>query len=84
MPSWTHLIRFVAVEDNQSHIGQLLDTTRDVGIDSFDGREIQAYLINGSIFDGQVKETVLTVKYVSFFPKVEMCDSNRREAAITG
>jgi hypothetical protein len=67
MPSWTHLIRFVAVEDGQSHIGQLIDTSRDVGIDSFEGREIKAFLINGTIFDGEVTKTVLTVKYVSYF-----------------
>lgn len=82
MPSWAHLIRFVAEEDNQSHIGQLVDTTRDVGADSFDGREILAYLINGSILDGQVTKTVFTVKYVSFFPHIEICDSDPREAAI--
>jgi hypothetical protein len=67
MPSWTHLIRFVAVEDGQSHIGQLIDTSRDVGIDSFEGREIKAFLINGTILDGEVTKTVLTVKYVSYF-----------------
>lgn len=65
MPSWTHLIRFVAVEDHQSHIGQLVDTSRDVGLDSFEGREIKAYLINGTIFGGEVTKTVLTVKHVS-------------------
>jgi hypothetical protein len=65
MPSWTHLIRFVAVEDHQSHIGQLVDTSRDVGLDSFEGREIKAYVINGTIFDGEVTKTVLTVKHVS-------------------
>lgn len=67
MASWTHLIRFVAVEDGQSHIGQLIDTSRDVGIDSFEGREIKAFLINGTMFDGEVTKTVLTVKYVSYF-----------------
>jgi hypothetical protein len=66
MPSWTHLIRFIAVEDHQSHIGQLVDTSRDVGLDSFEGREIKAYLINGTIFTGKVTKTVLTVKRVSF------------------
>jgi hypothetical protein len=65
MPSWTHLIRFVAVEDHQSHIGQLIDTSRDVGLDAFENREIKAYIINGTIFDGEVTKTVMTVKYVS-------------------
>ena len=71
MPSWTHLIRFIAVEDNQSHIGQLADTDRDVGLDSFEGREIKAYLINGTIFDGEVTKTLLTVKSVSRFRHTE-------------
>jgi len=62
MPSWTHLIRFVAEEDNQIHVGQLVDTSRDVGLDSFEGRKIEAYLINGSMFSGEVTKHVLTVK----------------------
>ena len=65
MPSWTHLIRFIANEDNQIHLGQLLDTARDVGLDTYEGKEVKAYLINGSIFDGVITDTVLTVKSVS-------------------
>jgi hypothetical protein len=65
MPSWTHLIRFIAVEDSQSHIGQLVDVESDVGLDAFEGKVIKAFLINGTIFDGFVTNTVLTVKYVS-------------------
>jgi hypothetical protein len=64
MPAWTHLIRFVAEEDNQPHLGQLVDPGRDVGVDSYEGRTIKAYLILGTIFDGQVTETILTVKNV--------------------
>ena len=64
MPSWTHLIRFVAAEDGQPHLGQLVDTSRDVGMDTLDGRKTKAFLIVGSIFDGKVTETILTVKYV--------------------
>jgi hypothetical protein len=64
MPSWTHLIRFVAAEDGQPHIGQLVHASRDVGLDTLDGRETKAYLIVGNIFDGEVTETILTVKYV--------------------
>jgi hypothetical protein len=70
MPSWTHLIRFVAEEDNQTHLGQLVDTSRDVGLDSFEGRKIQAYLINGSIFSGEVTKHILTVKQVSICPAI--------------
>ena len=65
MPSWTHLIRFVACEDCEIHIGQIIDTNRDVGLDCLEGREIKAYVINGTIFDGMVTEHVLTVKQVS-------------------
>jgi hypothetical protein len=65
MPSWTHLVRFVAVEDNQVHLGQLVDTTRDVGRDSVEGLEIAVYVIDGTIFDGRVTEQVLHVKSVS-------------------
>lgn len=36
---WTHLVRFVAVEDNQIHLGQLVDTGRDAGKDSAAGVE---------------------------------------------
>lgn len=64
MPSWTHLVRFIAVEDSQEHLGQLVDTTRDVGLDSVDGKEIAVYLIDGTIFDGKVMNEVLHVKQV--------------------
>ena len=64
MPSWTHLIRFIAAEDHQVHLGQLVDTTRDVGLDSYEGRPIKAYEINGTIFDGNVTKTELNVLQV--------------------
>jgi hypothetical protein len=64
MPSWTHLVRFVAVEDSQEHLGQLVDTTRDVGLDSAEGKEIAVYLIDGTIFDGKVTKEILHVKQV--------------------
>jgi hypothetical protein len=64
MPSWTHLIRFIAVEDSLVHIGQLVDTSRDVGRDSVDGVEIAAYVIDGTIFDGRVTKEVMHVKQV--------------------
>ncbi|KAL2826250.1 2-keto-4-pentenoate hydratase [Aspergillus cavernicola] len=62
MTPWTHLVRFVAVEDSQVHLGQLIDTSRDVGRDSVDGEEIAVFLINGSIFDGRVTSHILHVK----------------------
>ncbi|KAL4911124.1 hypothetical protein BDW74DRAFT_172578 [Aspergillus multicolor] len=67
MPSWTHLIRFVAEEDNKVHLGQLVDTTRDVGQDSLNGMPIAAYLINGTVFDGEVTKAVMHVKQVAPF-----------------
>lgn len=64
MPPWTHLVRFVAVEDSQEHLGQLVDTTRDVGLDSAEGKDIPVYLIDGTIFDGKVTKEILHVKQV--------------------
>ncbi|RDH28850.1 fumarylacetoacetate hydrolase [Aspergillus welwitschiae] len=60
--SWTHLIRFIAVEDSQTHLGQLVDPTRDVGEDSVNGVDIAAYLINGDIFNGRVTSQIMHVK----------------------
>ncbi|GIC92836.1 fumarylacetoacetate hydrolase family protein [Aspergillus udagawae] len=59
MPSWTHLIRFVAEEDGKVHLGQLVDTTADVGEASLRGEKVAAYLIDGTIFDGRVTEHVM-------------------------
>ncbi len=74
MPSWTHLVRFIAIEDNQIHLGQLVDTSRDVGQDSVDKKEIAAYLVDGNIFDGSVTKEVLHVKQVwilNIFPTMQ-------------
>ena len=70
----THIIRFVATEDSRIHLGQLVDTTRDVGLDSVEGNEIKAYLINGTVFNGEVTDTVLTVKYLLSPISVEECN----------
>ena len=58
------MIRFIADEDSQTHLGQLVDPSRDVGLDTFEGKTVKAYLIVGTIFDGEVTETILTVKHV--------------------
>lgn len=58
------MIRFVAVEDSLVHLGQLVDTSRDIGRDSVDGVEIAAYVIDGTIFDGRVTDDVMHVKQV--------------------
>lgn len=65
MVPWTHLIRFVAIEDHQIHLGQLVDTSRDVGQDSVNGKDIAAYLIDGNVFDGRVTDQIYHVKQVS-------------------
>lgn len=62
MPEATHIVRFVAAEDNRIHVGQLVDTSRDIGLDSLEGRKVEAYLINGTIFNGEVTDKIYTVK----------------------
>lgn len=74
MPAATHIIRFIANEDHRVHIGQLVDTKRDVGLDSVEGKEIKAYLINGSIFDGEVTDKVYTVKQLLSPVSMEDCN----------
>jgi len=66
MKNWSHLVRFIAEEDHQIHLGQLVDTDEDVGLATFEGKPVKAKLINGTIFDGVVSEKVLTVKQVIF------------------
>lgn len=63
-PKWTHLIRFIAVEDGLIHRGQLFDTSIDVGLACKENKRVQAKLINGSAFDGNVTSQVMTVDQV--------------------
>jgi len=65
MSSWTHLIRFIAIEDHEVHLGQLVDISQDVGLSSLNNIEIKAYLIQGTIFNNVVTNHILTVKQVS-------------------
>lgn len=60
---WTHLIRFIAEEDGQIHLGNV-DAKKypDIGLSTLNGEKIQANLATGSIFDAKVTSTVLTVK----------------------
>ncbi|EXJ95773.1 hypothetical protein A1O1_00897 [Capronia coronata CBS 617.96] len=74
MSKATHIIRFIANEDNRIHLGQLVDTSRDVGLDSLEGKEIKAYLINGTIFTPEVTKLVYTVKQL--LSPVSMADCN--------
>ena len=83
--SWTHLIRFVALEDNQIHLGQLVHPGRDIGLDSISGRKIEAYLVLGRLFDGTVTKTKMTVKQVSnvHVPYMVMMLANSLQASLT-
>lgn len=63
-PSWTRLIRFVAEEDGHIHLGQVDADIPDVGIAAFKGIPISAKLIEGSLYDGVVSDTTMTVKQV--------------------
>lgn len=68
MSSWTHLVRFVAFEDGQVHLGQLVDPTRDVGLDSINEVPVYAFEIEGSIYNGWVTEKALQVRKVRQTP----------------
>jgi len=61
-PTWTHLVRFQAREDGQIHLGQIDPRLHpDVGLSVVEGKNIQAKLIKGSIYDGIVTDTVMTI-----------------------
>ncbi|KAL3481007.1 hypothetical protein BJX99DRAFT_194835 [Aspergillus californicus] len=59
---WTRLIRFIAKEDGQVHLGQV-DATQfpDVGLSVLNGEQVTTKLITGSIFDGVVTDKTLHV-----------------------
>lgn len=42
MTSWMHLARFIAMEDHEIDLGQLIDTSRDIDLDSLNNIEIQS------------------------------------------
>ena len=64
--SWTHLVRFLAEEDGQIHLGQIdAKTYPDVGLALEKGEKVTANLIEGSVFDGVVTDKVLTIGQVS-------------------
>ena len=60
----TCIVGFVANEDSRVHLAQLADTSRDAGLDSFEGKKIKALLINRTIFSGEVTRIVLTVNHL--------------------
>ena len=65
---WTHLIRFLAKEDGQIHLGQI-DAKRfpDVGLATFKGEDVDVKVVSGSIYDGLVTNQVLHVKQVNLY-----------------
>lgn len=69
MAFWTHLIRFRAIGGDQIQLGQLVDTSRDVGQDSRNGIPMFAYKIIGSIFSGYVTKEILQVQEVCVLQK---------------
>ncbi|KAH9854841.1 hypothetical protein C2E23DRAFT_883402 [Lenzites betulinus] len=61
---WTRLIRFLAAETGQVHIGEPVDPKLDVGLAIHQKKTVKAYEIVGSVLDpaAQVTKNVLTVK----------------------
>jgi hypothetical protein len=64
--SWTHLIRFIAEEDNQIHLGNI-DASKypDIGLSMYNGDAVEAQLVTGSVFSGTVTNKWMHVKRVS-------------------
>ncbi|THH16922.1 hypothetical protein EW146_g3793 [Bondarzewia mesenterica] len=62
--NWTRLVRFVATETSQVHIGEPVSPTLDVGLAISQRIPVKAYEIVGSALnpDSQVSSKVLTVK----------------------
>jgi len=68
-PSWTHLIRFVAEETGQIHLGQIdAKEYPDLGLATVEGKKVTAKEITGSVFDGVVTDKTLTIKQVIRLP----------------
>ena len=63
---WTHLIRFIAREDGQIHLGQI-DAKKfpDVGLATFEGQDVDAKVISGAVYDGAVTDRTMHVSQVS-------------------
>lgn len=69
-PSWTHLVRFLAVEDGQIHLGQVdAEKYPDVGLAVYNGDKVNVKLVTGSIFDGTVTKTTMHISTVRRKPR---------------
>ena len=64
-PIWSRLIRFIAEEDGQVHLGEV-DGGRDIGLALLNKETVTAKLVTGSVFDGTVTDKQLHVVQVSF------------------
>lgn len=65
--SWTRLIRFIAEEDGQVHLGEINSNHHpDIGLAVYSNEKATAKLINGSIFDGTVTDKTLHVAQVGY------------------
>ena len=62
---WTHLVRFLAEEDGQIHLGQV-DHGKwpDIGLATYNGERVGVKLISGSVFDGAVTSTTMHISKV--------------------
>ena len=63
--NWSHLVRFLAKEDGQIHLGQInAGDWPDVGLALEKGSVVKANLVQGSVFDGTVTDTTMTIEQV--------------------
>lgn len=64
--TWTHLVRFIAEEDGQIHLGNV-DASKypDVGLSTFKGEKVAVNLVTGSAFSGTVTDKVMHIARVS-------------------
>ncbi|KAG6087143.1 hypothetical protein E4U15_008262 [Claviceps sp. LM218 group G6] len=88
-PNWTRLIRFIAREDGQVHLGEVKPTEQsDVGLAALDGPKVFAKVITGSVFDGVVTSRTLTVDHLlcpisaSEVPLIRCMGLNYRDHAL--
>lgn len=64
--NWSHLVRFIAQEDGQIHLGQVdASVYKDVGLSIFEGETIKVKEVTGDIFSGNVSTRTLTIERVS-------------------
>ncbi|KAL6358944.1 hypothetical protein LRP88_09142 [Fusarium phalaenopsidis] len=71
---WTHLVRFLAVEDGNTYFGQVgSEAYPDVGLAAWKGEKIAANVLSGSWEDGVVTDQILHVsKLLSPIPSTQV------------